>query len=51
MRLVADPLQQQRALVVWWQRQRISPAGLTECFDLGYHFKHVDEIFRRVFGG
>jgi adenylosuccinate lyase len=31
--------------------QRISPAGLTECFDLGYHFKHVDEIFRRVFGG
>ncbi|HVO03995.1 MAG TPA: adenylosuccinate lyase [Candidatus Cybelea sp.] len=29
---------------------RISPAALAESFDLGYHFKHVDEIFRRVFG-
>jgi adenylosuccinate lyase len=34
------------------------PGGLREalrleiedCFDLGYHFKHVDTIFRRVFG-
>ncbi|HEX2552356.1 MAG TPA: adenylosuccinate lyase [Microvirga sp.] len=23
---------------------------IEECFDLGYHFKHVDTIFRRVFG-
>ena len=23
---------------------------LRACFDLGYHFKHVDTIFRRVFG-
>jgi adenylosuccinate lyase len=30
---------------------KISKAALTECFDLGYHFKHVDTIFRRVFGG
>jgi adenylosuccinate lyase len=29
---------------------KISPAALAECFDLGYHFKHVDTIFRRVFG-
>jgi adenylosuccinate lyase len=29
---------------------KISRAGLTECFDLGYHFKHVDTIFQRVFG-
>jgi len=29
---------------------RISPAAFAESFDLGYHFKHVDEIFRRVFG-
>ena len=29
---------------------RISPAALAESFDLGYHFKHVDDIFRRVFG-
>jgi adenylosuccinate lyase len=29
---------------------KISKAALTECFDLGYHFKHVDTIFRRVFG-
>jgi adenylosuccinate lyase len=28
----------------------ISPAALAESFDLGYHFKHVDDIFRRVFG-
>ncbi|MDQ7246911.1 adenylosuccinate lyase [Dongia sedimenti] len=30
---------------------KISKAALAECFDLGYHFKHVDTIFRRVFGG
>jgi adenylosuccinate lyase len=29
---------------------RISPAALAESFDLGYHFKHVDDIFQRVFG-
>jgi adenylosuccinate lyase len=29
---------------------KISNAALAECFDLGYHFKHVDTIFRRVFG-
>ncbi len=29
---------------------KISPAALAESFDLSYHFKHVDDIFRRVFG-
>jgi len=29
---------------------KISPAALAESFDLGYHFQHVDTIFRRVFG-
>ena len=28
----------------------MSPAEIEENFDLGYHFKHVDTIFRRVFG-
>ena len=28
----------------------LSPAEIEECFDLGYHLKHVDTIFRRVFG-
>ena len=28
----------------------LSPAELEEKFDLGYHFKHVDTIFARVFG-
>ena len=28
----------------------ISPAELEEKFDLGYHLKHVDTIFARVFG-
>jgi adenylosuccinate lyase len=28
----------------------IDAAKLEESFDLGYHFKHVDTIFRRVFG-
>ncbi|MCZ8101493.1 MAG: adenylosuccinate lyase [Burkholderiales bacterium] len=30
--------------------QRLTPAELEELFDLGYHFKHVDTIFGRVFG-
>ena len=29
---------------------KIAAAKLAESFDLGYHFKHVNEIFRRVFG-
>jgi adenylosuccinate lyase len=29
---------------------RLGDAGIEACFDLGYHFKHVDTIFRRVFG-
>jgi adenylosuccinate lyase len=28
----------------------LSGPALEELFDLGYHFKHVDTIFRRVFG-
>ena len=28
----------------------LSDAELEEQFDLGYHLKHVDTIFRRVFG-
>jgi adenylosuccinate lyase len=31
-------------------RQHLSEAELKENFDLDYHFKHVDTIFRRVFG-
>jgi adenylosuccinate lyase len=30
--------------------QRLSAVELEELFDLGYHFKHVDTIFGRVFG-
>jgi adenylosuccinate lyase len=30
--------------------KHIEPAKLEECFDLGYHLKHVDTIFERVFG-
>ena len=30
--------------------KRIPVAVLEECFDLGYHFKHVDAVFKRVFG-
>jgi adenylosuccinate lyase len=30
---------------------KLSPAEIEDNFDLGYHFKHVDTIFRRVFGG
>ncbi len=29
----------------------LSPAELESLFDLGYHLKHVDTIFSRVFGG
>lgn len=28
----------------------LSNAEIEERFDLGYHFKHVDRIFTRVFG-
>ncbi len=28
----------------------LDPAALKDSFDLGYHFKHVDTIFARVFG-
>jgi adenylosuccinate lyase len=28
----------------------LSDAELEELFDLGYHLKHVDTIFDRVFG-
>jgi adenylosuccinate lyase len=28
----------------------LTGAELEELFDLGYHLKHVDTIFRRVFG-
>jgi adenylosuccinate lyase len=28
----------------------MSDAEIEENFDLGYHFKHIDTIFRRVFG-
>jgi adenylosuccinate lyase len=31
-------------------RRYLSDAELAEQFDLGYHFKHVDTIFARVFG-
>ena len=30
--------------------RNLSDAEIEENFDLGYHFKHVDTIFRRVFG-
>ncbi|WP_375456078.1 adenylosuccinate lyase [uncultured Methylobacterium sp.] len=28
----------------------LTPEQIEACFDLGYHFKHVDTIFARVFG-
>jgi adenylosuccinate lyase len=31
-------------------RKYLSDAEIDEKFDLGYHLKHVDTIFRRVFG-
>ena len=30
--------------------RRMSESEIEACFDLGYHFKHVDTVFRRVFG-
>jgi adenylosuccinate lyase len=29
---------------------KLKPAELEALFDLGYHFKHVDTVFKRVFG-
>ena len=31
-------------------RKHLGEAELEENFDLGYHLKHVDTIFERVFG-
>jgi len=31
-------------------RKHLSEAELKANFDLGYHLKHVDTIFKRVFG-
>jgi adenylosuccinate lyase len=31
-------------------KAKLSDAELDELFDLGYHLKHVDTIFKRVFG-
>jgi adenylosuccinate lyase len=31
-------------------RPHLTDAELAELFDLGYHFKHVDTVFQRVFG-
>ena len=31
-------------------KKYLTDAEIAEQFDLGYHFKHVDTIFRRVFG-
>lgn len=31
-------------------KKHLSDAEIEERFDLGYHFKHVDTIFKRVFG-
>jgi adenylosuccinate lyase len=30
--------------------EALSPAEIEDKFDLGYHLKHVDTIFERVFG-
>ncbi len=32
-------------------RRLLKPKQIEENFDLGYHLKHVDTIFKRVFGG
>jgi adenylosuccinate lyase len=32
-------------------RAALSEDRLRELFDLGYHTKHVDAVFERVFGG
>jgi len=31
-------------------RAKLKPAEIEKNFDLGHHFKHVDTIFKRVFG-
>jgi adenylosuccinate lyase len=31
-------------------KKYLGDAEIEEQFDLGYHLKHVDTIFRRVFG-
>jgi adenylosuccinate lyase len=31
-------------------KKYLSDGEIDEQFDLGYHLKHVDTIFRRVFG-
>jgi adenylosuccinate lyase len=31
-------------------KKYLSDSEIAEQFDLGYHFKHVDTIFQRVFG-
>ena len=31
-------------------KKYLTDAEIEEQFDLGYHFKHVDTIFKRVFG-
>jgi adenylosuccinate lyase len=31
-------------------RPHLTDAELAERFDLGYHLKHVDTVFERVFG-
>ena len=31
-------------------KARLSDKELGDLFDLGYHLKHVDTIFKRVFG-
>jgi len=31
-------------------RKHLSEAELAENFNLDYHFKHVDDVFQRVFG-
>ena len=31
-------------------KKYLSDAEIAEQFDLGYHLKHVDTIFKRVFG-
>jgi adenylosuccinate lyase len=55
----------QRNAMKVWQKERdfkellladaeigryLSPGEIEAVFDLGYHLKHVDEIFERVFG-
>jgi adenylosuccinate lyase len=31
-------------------RRKLKPAEIEANFDLAHHFKHVDTIFKRVFG-